>query len=96
MDFNTQSAHAAVLGAAYGVPLLLCSVAARTKLFKRSFPVLDQLHRQQADLQGHFTAGNSNRLGPAVTAPAPAVVALLVVTDLCCISATMILLHFSS
>lgn len=64
MDFNTQSAHAAVLGAAYGVPLLLCSVAARTKLFKRSFPVLDQLHRQQADLQGHFTAGmNPTQVG---------------------------------
>jgi hypothetical protein len=60
MDWNMQSAHAALWGAAYGLPLVLCSVAARTQLFKQAFPVLDQLHEQQADLQKHFLTG-----GPA-------------------------------
>lgn len=57
MDFNMQSAHAALLGVAFGTPLLLCSIAARTDLFRREFPVLEQLHQQQADLQKHFIAG---------------------------------------
>jgi hypothetical protein len=57
MDFNMQSVHAALLGAAFGLPLVLCSVAGRSELFKRSFPVLDQLHEQQADLQKHFIQG---------------------------------------
>lgn len=57
MDFNMQSAHAALLGAAYGTPLILCSIAARSELFKESFPVLAQLHEQQAGLQRRILAG---------------------------------------
>lgn len=60
MDFNMQSAHAALWGAAFGLPLVLCSLAARSDLFKRTFPVLDQLHEQQASLQKHFLAGAQN------------------------------------
>lgn len=70
MDFNMQSAHAALLGAAFGLPLVLCSVAARSELFKRSFPVLDQLHEQQADLQKHFIQGAHSpklRASPCLT-----------------------------
>jgi hypothetical protein len=63
MDWNMQSAHAALVGAAYGLPLVLCSLAARSDLFKRSFPVLDQLHEQQAGLQKHFIAGGSYKAG---------------------------------
>lgn len=61
MDWNMQSARAALLGAAYGLPLVLCSLAARSDLFKRSFPVLDQLHEQQAGLQKHFITGGSQQ-----------------------------------
>lgn len=57
MDFNMQSAHAALLGAAYGTPLLLCSIAARSQLFKDAFPVLAQMHEQQAGLQKRILAG---------------------------------------
>ena len=57
MDFNMQSAHAALLGAAYSTPLILCSIAARSQLFKDAFPVLAQMHEQQAGLQKRILAG---------------------------------------
>lgn len=68
MDFNMQSAHAAILGMVFGAPLVACSAAARTDLFRGTFPVLDQLHQQQAELQKHFTAGKAPGMGCVVCA----------------------------
>lgn len=57
MDFNATSLHAAALGAVFALPLVACSVAGRHPALQQRFPVLEQLHEQQAALQQHFTSG---------------------------------------
>jgi hypothetical protein len=72
MDFTAASLHAAITGVACAAPLLVCSLVARSQAFRRRFPVLEQLHVQQAELQRHFTAGAWGGRGNAAAERAPA------------------------
>ncbi len=53
--------NAAMQGAAFAVPLLFCSVVARTQLFKQSFPVLEDMHERQQDMVERIVGGESVR-----------------------------------
>lgn len=57
MPFDHQTLNAAIQGAAYAVPLLLCSLAGRTLLFKATFPVLEEMHESQHDTLDHVIEG---------------------------------------
>jgi hypothetical protein len=59
LDLHAASLYAAAAGGLFALPLLACSAAGRLPAAKRRFPVLDQLHEQQAALVGHFTAGGA-------------------------------------
>lgn len=58
---NHRTLHAALQGAAYAVPLLLCSLSARTPLSRDSFPVLEEMHDKQQDMLDHIIGGEKSR-----------------------------------
>jgi hypothetical protein len=57
MTFGESSLQAAAWGAAFGLPLVACSVAARTRAVQEAFPVLEELHAAQRGIVAPMLAG---------------------------------------
>jgi len=64
MTLSESSLQAAAWGAAFGLPLVLCSWAGHTKAAKREFPVLDELHTAQRQLVAPLVAGEGGVVAP--------------------------------
>lgn len=70
ITLSHSSLHAAVMGAAYAAPLVVCSAMSRTRPAKTSFPVLDELHTSQREMLAPIISGAATHLhhGIAVVA----------------------------
>jgi hypothetical protein len=57
MRLSESSLEAALLGVAYGAPLVLCSVLGRTPAARSLFPVLADLHASQEEVLAPLVDG---------------------------------------